>query len=57
LAEWAAIYDSTLNMDDPASSGFPSEQAEVEFKVQGERLGDLLRRELGDGYSVEVRIL
>lgn len=56
LAKWAAVYDSTLNMDDPASSGFPSEQAEHDFRVEGERLAEQLQLELGQDYIVRLKI-
>lgn len=35
LYEWADKYDSTLNLDDPRNSGFPSPQAHRAFVDSG----------------------
>ena len=56
LATWAKIYDATLNMDDPACSGFQSDEADAEFKRVGNAVGDRLRAELGSNFSVKVKI-
>jgi hypothetical protein len=55
LSSWAAVYDETLNLDDPRISGFVSENAERAFKSEGARLVELLRHELGPNYLVEVK--
>ena len=52
LLAWAARYDSTLRRDDPASSGFESRQAELEFDNTGRALGASLRAELGTRVEV-----
>lgn len=52
LREWAERYDATLNMDDPASSGFKSEEEEKRFIDDGYKLTYLLQEELGDNYIV-----
>jgi len=41
-----------LNMDDPASSGFKSEEEEKRFIDDGYKLTCLLQEELGDNYIV-----
>lgn len=56
LLVWAKTFDSTLNEDDPLSSGFSSDQAESEFKKDGKALGVQLQDELGPAYFVEVKI-
>jgi hypothetical protein len=52
LYEWAKIFDQTLNLDDPASSGFKSEQEKVAFKARGSELAERLQQELGPDYYV-----
>lgn len=54
LMAWAATFDATLNMDDPASSGFESDQAAGEFKQEGAALAQQLQDELGAAYAVNV---
>jgi hypothetical protein len=56
LAAWAKIYDATLNIDDPACSGFQSDEAEAEFKRVGNDLGQRLRGELGPDFTVRIKI-
>ena len=56
LLKWAAIYDETLDVDYPPSSGFKNEVLEREFKSEGERLVRSLRDELGPEYSVSLRL-
>jgi len=50
---WAYEFDATLNMDDPASSGFKTEEDERAFKKRGALLADRLRAELGTEFSIE----
>ena len=56
LATWTKIYDATLNVDDPACSGFQSEAAEAEFKRNGRDLAERLKYELGPSFAVIVKI-
>jgi len=49
---WEDAYDATLNIDDPARSGFSSTRESEEFDAEGMRLWKDLAAELGDGYSV-----
>jgi hypothetical protein len=56
LLNWADIYDSTLNWQDPATSGFQSVDAAEAFKAEGMRLADQLREELGPEFVVIVNI-
>ncbi len=56
LTQWAEWYDSTLNLSNPAISGFPSDSDREEFKRKGMELGERLRHELGDGFAVEVKV-
>lgn len=56
LLDWAATYDATLNMDDPTSSGFLSDEAEAEFKRTGIELENRLRVELGSDFTVEIKV-
>ena len=57
LADWAAANDATLNRDDPLASGFPDDRAEAEFKKIGHELSERLKSELGDTYTVILKIL
>jgi hypothetical protein len=52
LLQWAKIYDSTLDKNDPSNSGFVSIESELEFKKFGDKLAQQLRLELGDTYLV-----
>lgn len=54
LGAWAAAYDSTLNQDDPARSGFATPAAEQAFRTTGEILRDRLRAELGTEIEVAL---
>jgi hypothetical protein len=56
LMTWAAKYDATLDMNDPASSGFESEQAASEFRQEGEALAQRLQEELGAAYVVTKKL-
>jgi len=56
LMAWAAKFDATLNMDDPASSGFKSELEADEFRMNGEALAQRLRKELGSSYAVTKKL-
>lgn len=56
LMDWADVYDSTLNWEDPAISGFASGNAVDEFKAQGMKLADQMREELGPEFIVEVKV-
>lgn len=55
LSKWAAMYDGTLDADYPPNSGFKSEELEREFKLEGERLAEILRDELGPDYSIFLK--
>lgn len=55
LSRWAAMYDETLDADYPPNSGFKSEALEHEFKREGERLAECLRRELGPDFSIFLK--
>lgn len=52
LAEWARLYDEALSMESPQDSGFKSEKLEREFNVEGHRLAECLRNELGPTVAV-----
>ncbi|CAB3797233.1 hypothetical protein [Pararobbsia alpina] len=56
LMTWAAKFDATLNMNDPASSCFESEQAASEFRQEGEVLAQRLQEELGAAYVVTKKL-
>jgi hypothetical protein len=53
LNAWGDDYDATLNLDDPASSGFADEAAENDFAERGVRLARRLAAELAGRYRVE----
>ena len=52
LRGWSQRYDAILNRHDPASSGFPSPEAELAWEEQGRRLWRDLQDELGAEYVV-----
>lgn len=52
LMDWANIFDSILDMDDPASSGFKNDQEEKDFIQKGYELSLCLKHELGNTYEV-----
>jgi hypothetical protein len=52
LWAWAAIYDRTLNDDDPRESGFASAEEETAFEAEGRRLWSAIRAELGPSWPV-----
>lgn len=56
LLDWADVYDGTLNLDDPAISGFENVDTVEAFKAQGMRLADQLREELGPDFVILVNL-
>jgi hypothetical protein len=46
LHTWSDVYDQTLNIDDPESSGFVDAQSEQKFEIEGKRLWSELRSQL-----------
>lgn len=56
LMAWAMKFDSTLNLDDPATSGFDSDEGAEEFRKEGEVLARRLQEELGPTYQVTKRL-
>lgn len=56
LMAWAEEFDKTLDMDDPAKSGFRTPQAQENFIKSGVELGQQLQDELGPEYSVLLKV-
>ncbi len=56
LAQWSRSYDRTLNMADPARSGFENAESEAEFIKAGHELAQKLRNELGPDITITVEI-
>lgn len=56
LAKWAYLYDETMDMDDPIKSGFRSENEAAEFIRFGNEIAGELMSELGENFSVIVKI-
>ncbi len=52
LLHWAKAYDQIMNWDDPASSGFASEQEREAFEREGIALWRQLQQELAPEYQV-----
>ena len=52
LMNWAEWYDSTLNADDPVSSGFADKEDEQAFEEEGRSLCKTLRKELNGTHTV-----
>lgn len=53
IHKWEDHYDSTLNRENPADSGFTSDDELGAFEREGRDLWRRLREELGDGYVVK----
>jgi len=56
LANWARAFDETLDMSDPANSGFKSTEAATAFKATGVQLAEQLQRELGADFLISVKV-
>jgi len=56
FADWARAFDETLDLEDPANSGFKTAEAKAAFKEQGIQLAERLQRELGPGSIVSVKV-
>jgi len=56
LLRWAEAYDATLVRDDPARSGFPSQEAEREFKDRGKVLALRVADALGGSATVRYHV-
>lgn len=54
--DWALAFDETLDMNDPASSGFKSDEAAAAFKARGRQLAERLQLELGSEFVVSVKV-
>lgn len=52
IGAWTTDYDETLNISNPAASGFGSEAEKRLFIARGERLANDLAGELSGHYSV-----
>ncbi|WP_175410152.1 hypothetical protein [Streptomyces sp. TRM64462] len=52
ISRWAAEFDEILDWDDPASSAFPSTEAEEEFAKAGEMISRQIAKELGPSWTV-----
>lgn len=52
LEAWAEWWDSILDLDDPAASGFSSPAEELAFEQEGLALWAILREELAGMYEV-----
>lgn len=52
LLAWARLFDQTLDMNDPRSAGFKSEEAVITFNQTGATLATQLREELGAEYVI-----
>ncbi|WAP55288.1 hypothetical protein [Streptomyces sp. S465] len=52
LDRWGDEYEATYNRDDPAISGFPSEEAERSFVERGHMLARRLRDVLDETWRV-----
>lgn len=57
LIQWAKEYDTTLDIDDPLSSGFKNTEEELSFRHKGENLFERLKLELGSQYSITLKIV
>ena len=56
LVEWAHAYDATLNILDPARSGFKDLDSKVEFTKIGHEIAEKLQSELGPEFIITTKI-
>ncbi|MCL9845574.1 hypothetical protein [Ralstonia solanacearum] len=56
ISDWAAVFDETLDIADPANSGLKSGEVEADFKAQGIKIAEQLQKELGPGFMVSVKV-
>lgn len=54
IYDWGKQYNDILNLDDPVSSCFSSQNAESAFKAEGVLLLNRLRAELGDQFELTL---
>jgi hypothetical protein len=52
LNKWSETYNQILNLEDPISSGFKSENDEKDFEIEGKNLWLTLQKELCQDYQV-----
>lgn len=57
IEEWGDAFESTYQSDDPASSGFRTEEGKEEFIRQGLTLLQELRVSLNEEFELEYRAL
>lgn len=57
LNQWAETFTQTLNRDDPAESGFDSQQEFERFEKRGLRLWQRLQGQLAPNYRVKYQSL
>lgn len=53
IEAWEEEYEDTYVPDDPASSGFESDEAKAEFNETGRALARRVAAELGSGWEVD----
>lgn len=56
LADWARVFDETLDIEDPVNSGFKNDEIKAGFKVQGIKLAKQLQQELGSEFVVSFAV-
>jgi hypothetical protein len=56
FADWAKVFDNTLNEEDPATSGFQDEHSKADFRAKGISLAARLQAELGPDFVVSVKL-
>ena len=57
IEEWGDAFENTYQSDDPASSGFRTEESKEEFVKRGSILLQELRIVLNDAFDLEYRTL
>lgn len=55
LSKWQAIYDKTLDLDEPYNTGFKSEGDREAFEKEGLAITLQMQAELGDSYEIYYR--
>lgn len=55
IEAWGDAYDAIYDAANPAASTFPSPEAEILWRAEGQLIAAAMRDELGDDWEVEAR--
>lgn len=55
IEAWSDAFDAVFDPEDPQASRFPSAEAEVVWRAEGQLLVAAIRDELDDDWDIEAR--